>query len=103
MCADILEVRWRDHKGKTVRLSAVLEEISHSGACLQLERPVAVGTEIRFDCPGQKFIGVVRYCVYREVGYYVGLKFNSGAEWSQRDYLPQHLLELDKMLERSKL
>jgi hypothetical protein len=101
MCADMLEVRWLGPSGKTRRLTAVLEEISPSGACLQLERPVPVGAEMRWDCPGQRFAGSVRYCIYREIGYYVGVQFHPGAKWSKRAYAPEHLLELDKLLERS--
>ncbi len=79
-------------------MPAVLEEISHSGACLQLERPLPVGSEVRWDCPGQSFSGCVRYCTYREIGYYVGIQFNAEAKWSRQAYSPQHLLELDKLL-----
>ncbi len=98
MCADMLDVHWRDANGKPHIMPAVLEEISHSGACLQLERPLPVGSEVRWDCPGQSFSGCVRYCTYREIGYYVGIQFNAEAKWSRQAYSPQHLLELDKLL-----
>ncbi len=46
------------------------------------------------DSPYQRFTGKVCYCSYREIGYFVGVKFEAGTEWSEDVYLPQHLLDV---------
>jgi hypothetical protein len=95
----MLEVRWRDPAGRMRHMPALLEDISPSGACLQLESAVPTGVEIRWDWPSQHFIGRVRYCTYREVGYFVGVEFSAPTKWSKQAYSPRHLLELQALLD----
>jgi hypothetical protein len=98
MCADLVEVCWRDFAGKTRRSQAVLEDISASGACLQLETSVPVGAVLRWHSPKKEFAGVVRYCVYREIGYFTGVQFDPASRWSKTGYLPPHLLDPERLL-----
>jgi hypothetical protein len=102
LCADMMEVCWRDRAGKAQKATALLEDICVSGACLQLEVPVPLGSEIYWECPKQAFQGRVRYCVYREIGYFVGVEFTPTSKWSEKTYKPQHLLDLQSFLEHSK-
>jgi hypothetical protein len=99
MCADVIEASWRDRQGRRRRSTALLEDISRSGACLQLERPVPLGAMLALRCHSRELVGVVRYCVFREIGYFVGVEFGAGCEWSERQFKPQHLLNLQKLLE----
>jgi len=101
MCADMLEVSWTDRKGNTQSAAALLEDISQTGACLQLEMPVAVGSRIRWACPKQELAGRVRYCDYRETGYLVGVEFDATSKWSPSLYEPPHMLDLHMMSRRS--
>ena len=101
MCADMVEVSWRD-RGKARRATAILEDISAHGACLQLETAVPCGVEIGWECPKQKFVGRVRYCSYREIGYFVGVEFEEGTRWSKQVYQPPHFLDLERLVARSK-
>jgi hypothetical protein len=101
LCADMVEVCWKDRAGKERRATALLEDICGSGACLQLETPVPLGSEIHWECPRQEFNGHVRYCVYREIGYFVGVEFTSASKWSKNAYKPQHLLDLQRLIEHS--
>jgi PilZ domain len=93
MCADMVEVCWRERSGKSCTATALLEDISTSGACLQLEVPVPLGVEIQWMSPRQDFKGCVRYCVYREIGYFVGVEFEPASRWSKKTFTPQHLLD----------
>ena len=102
LCADMVKVSWKDALGKRRRSVGLLEDISSSGACLQLETAVPKGAEIRWACPKQEFSGHVRYCVYREIGYFVGVEFEADSRWSQRTYKPQHLLDLQKLVSKAK-
>jgi hypothetical protein len=102
LCADIVEVHWRDQAGRNWHGTGLLEDISAEGACLQVESAIPLGAEIRWEGPRKRFEGEVRYCVYREIGYFVGVEFHSGSRWSKKDYQPQHLLDLERLLERTK-
>ena len=77
LCADMIDVRWKARLGGEQRIMAILEDISSSGACLQVEEPIPLGVEIHWDQSPQEFQGYVRYCVYREIGYFVGVEFDA--------------------------
>jgi hypothetical protein len=98
LCADVVEACWADETGEIQRANALLEDISASGACLQLETAVPLGVTIRWGSPKQEFTGEVRYCVYREIGYFVGVEFDSQSKWSKKTYKPQHLLDLQRLM-----
>ena len=97
LCADMMEVRWKGPAGQPRRAMALLEDISGSGACLQLEGPVPLGAELLMDCHQRRLAGVVRYCVYREIGYFVGVEFEATSLWSPKDFRPQHMLDLRRL------
>jgi hypothetical protein len=93
LCADLVEVQWRTKNGRKHSIVANLEDISSSGACLQLDEPVPVYSIVKITYPTGNFEGTVRYCVYREIGYFVGIQFEPGYRWSQKEFEPQHLLD----------
>ena len=100
MCADMVEVRWQDRTGRAQTATAILEDISASGACLQLEAPIPLGVEIHWAAPRQKFQGYVRYCVYREIGYFAGVEFDPSFKWSKKAFQPDHLLDPQSLVGR---
>jgi len=102
MCADMVEVRWKTAMNQTRRATALLEDISRSGACLQLESHLPPGAELEVSCPNCQLVGRVRYCVYREIGYFVGVEFDSASRWSPRTFRPQHLLNLRHLVAGSR-
>lgn len=100
LCADLVDVQWKDHRRRTRRGVANLEDISLSGACLQVDRPVPQGTALKMSYPNGELSGVVKYCVYREIGYFLGVEFQEGSRWSQRHFRPQHLLDPRRLVGR---
>lgn len=102
MCADMVDVHWEDERKQPQRALALLEDISPAGACLQLESEVPPGTEVHWDCPEQSFAGFVRYCVRREIGFFVGVEFLDACRWSEKAFKPLHLLDLERLAKRSK-
>ena len=102
LCADMVNIAWRDALGKRRRTVGLLEDISPSGACLQLEHAVPLGSEISWSSPRREFSGYVQYCNYREIGYFVGVEFAGDSKWSKRAYKPQHLLDLETLVRRTK-
>ena len=102
LCADVVEACWTDSNGETQRANALLEDISHSGACLQFETAIPLGVRLSWGSPKQEFIGEVRYCVYREIGYFVGVEFDLRSKWSKKAFKPQHLLDLERLVTNGK-
>jgi hypothetical protein len=98
LCADMVEASWTEPSGETRQMTALLEDISTRGACLQLETGVPAGVTLTWHSRDRNFTGTVRYCVYREIGYFVGVEFDAQSKWSQKAYRPRHLLDLRKML-----
>jgi hypothetical protein len=46
-------------------------------------------------------VGKVKYCVYREIGYFLGIEFEAGSRWSLRQFKPQHMLDPRRLVARS--
>lgn len=101
LCADMVDVQWKDKSGHLRRGVANLEDISLSGACLQFDQPVPLQTDLRISYPKGELQGKVRYCVYREIGYFLGVEFEAGSRWSARHFRPQHLLDPRQLVIRS--
>jgi hypothetical protein len=99
MCADMVEVSWKDAAGNRYQTMALLEDIARSGACLQLETPLPIGSDVEWSSPNQDFRGRVRYCVYREIGYFAGIQFNSSTKWSKESFQPQHLFDPRQLMQ----
>jgi hypothetical protein len=101
LCADLVDVQWKDKTGRLRRAVANLEDISISGACIQVDSPVPLDTKLRIAHGKGEFQGRVCYCVYREIGYFLGIEFDPGYRWSIRQFRPQHLLDPRRMVSRA--
>src|SRR6202521_2507017 len=100
LCADLVDVQWKDPSGRLRRGVANLEDISLSGACLQVDRPVPLGTDFRITYPNGRLNGKVKYCVFREIGYFLGVELEPGSQRSHRSSRPQHLLDPRRLVPR---
>jgi hypothetical protein len=97
----MVDVRWKDKAGRTRKGVANLEDISLSGACLQVENPIPLQTDVRIVYEKGELLGKVRYCVFREIGYFLGVEFQPGSEWSMRRFRPQHMLDPRRLVLRA--
>jgi hypothetical protein len=101
LCAELVELRWRDKHGIEREETAHLEDISLSGACLQIERPLMWGTPLTIRYGNGELVGKVCYCVYRDWGYFLGIEFTGNCKWSSRHFKPQHLLDPRTLVARA--
>jgi hypothetical protein len=101
LCADLVDIQWKDKTGRTRRAVANLEDISLSGACVQLDAPVPLDTKLHISYPKGELRGRVCYCIYREIGYFLGVEFEPGSRWSLRSFKPQHLLDPRRLVSRA--
>jgi hypothetical protein len=95
MCAELVNILIR-HEDQTVEEAvANLEDISPSGACVQLDAAVRVGADIEIVCATCRFKGQVRNCRYTDGGYDVGVIFDHPRAWDVSVYEPAHLLPIE--------
>jgi hypothetical protein len=94
MCAELVNILIH-HENQTVETIANLEDISPSGACVQLETAVRVGANIEIVCSTCRFKGTVRNCRYFQGGYDVGIAFDKTGAWDRSQYVPAHLLPVE--------
>jgi hypothetical protein len=92
-CSDLIKVRLDCAGGEPAELTANLEDISPSGACVQLEQPVPVGARLCLMLGRHRFRGRAMHCTHHEIGYFVGVRFDAGRKWSRKIYEPRHLLD----------
>jgi PilZ domain len=91
MCSELIQVRLAGVARPG--LTANLEDISLSGACVQTEEPLPAGAAVDLRCGRRRFRGHVKYCLETELGYFAGIQFEAGQKWSRADYEPKHLLD----------
>lgn len=96
LCADLIKIVWTNEAGNRQKELAALEDISPRGACLQTEHPIPIDTSIAILYPSGRYHGRIRYCVFQDTGYFLGVEFDPGYEWSRHDFTPSHLLDLHK-------
>ncbi len=101
LCADLVDLQWKDKSGRTRRSIANLEDISVSGACLQVERPIPLGTLVKVTYPKGELVCRIKYCVFREIGYFLGVEFEDGQKWTEREFKPQHMLDPRKLVTKA--
>lgn len=97
LCADLVRVEW---SGGVVE--AVLEDISALGGCVQVEEPIPLGVPMTLSIGESRFRGHVCYCVFRDYGYFVGLRFEDDTVWTRAQVLPQHLTDLESLTRQTR-
>jgi hypothetical protein len=97
----MVDVCWKDKGGRSKKSLANLEDISLSGACLQVDAPIPLETAVRITHAKGEMAGIVKYCVFRDIGYFLGIEFEAGSRWSLKQFKPQHLLDPRHLVLRS--
>jgi hypothetical protein len=93
LCAHLVTLVLDAGNRKGPSVLANLEDISTGGACLQMDQPIPIDAKVRLICASCEFRGRVRHCQFREIGYYAGIQFEAGNEWSVQKFVPDHLLD----------
>jgi hypothetical protein len=94
MCSELVRVVRHSPEQPPSETVANLEDISPSGACMQLEEAIQVGTDIEILCSTYRLKGKVRYCRLVEIGYDVGVEFVPRQAWDPSRFVPEHLLDI---------
>ena len=94
LCSDLIKVRWADQQGAPREEIAVLEAYSVFGASLLMGVPVLEGTHLTLCGGTEEFLAKVRHCVPAPNGYMAGVTFGD----QSRRYVPEHLLDLSRLI-----
>ena len=101
LCAELVEVIWKDKSGRQRRRVANLEDISLCGICLQVESAMVPGTAVTMRYGDGELVGTVRYCTFRDAGYFLGIQFEEGCRWSTQHFRPEHLLDPRELVDQA--
>jgi hypothetical protein len=90
-------MEWSSGEVKSRIVEALLEDVSAVGACVQVEDRVPLGIPVTISMGDVRFGGHVSYCVFRDYGYFVGIRFAEDTEWSSGLFKPRHLTNLQEL------
>jgi hypothetical protein len=100
LCSHLVTLCWRDDAQSERCETAVLENISASGACVQAEFSVHQHAGVLVVCGQAEFHGGVRFCYRRDDGYFIGIAFDTASKWSKDKFEPEHLLDPNEVKSR---
>jgi hypothetical protein len=80
--ADSVDLRWQVQGGEIQHCVALLADISNTGASVQSERPMGIGSTLSINYQNADLPGTVKHCVKRGAGYVLGIEFQRGHRWS---------------------
>lgn len=108
LCADLVRVNWLtghglDGRRESRTVDAVLEDICETGACIQVDEMIPVGSPVvitaTISSGETQFCGNILYCLYRDFGYFAGIRLLDETKWSSQKFVPLHLTDLGAFVE----
>ena len=93
LCADLVQLIWRDSNGVERRRIGNLENISSDGLSFQLETTLPAGTHVRVLCGEVELAGHVCYVIFRDKAFFIGVQLDEASRWSASLFAPRHLLD----------
>ena len=95
MCSQRVSVICSELGGWWHTVQGNLEEIEEESALVLADSPISLGKKVRICCGSNQLKGAVEACVHDDVlGFFVGVRFDSDSQWSERWFTPSHLLRL---------
>jgi hypothetical protein len=93
LCADLVNVQWNPESGPSRNEWAILEDISPSGACLEIEEYIPPETMVSLQFKTDHCRARIKYCKFDKINYLLGVQFEQGYRWSRRKFKPEHLTQ----------
>jgi len=93
LCADLVKVQWKLESGSPRSEWAILEDISPSGACLEIDEPIPPDTVVSLQFKNDRCQARIKYCKRDKENYLLGVEFEQGYRWSRRRFKPEHLIQ----------
>ena len=90
LCSELVVVT---RTGRCRRIPGNLEEIGEWFAEILTERAFPLNAEVRVRSRTHQLEGVVESCTFcRPLGFFVKVNLAQNSRWSERSFMPQHLL-----------
>jgi hypothetical protein len=97
LCSELVNVKFIDDSGQPQIVSANLEEISHGGMTLLIDRTVPIGTPVSLEAQGHTLRGRITHTEHDDLlGWYLGVKLSARSPWSPDLFVPDHLLAVPR-------
>jgi hypothetical protein len=93
LCADLVYVQWNLESDSPRSEWAILEDISPSGACLEIEEYIPPETLVSLQFKSDHCQARIKYCKFDKTNYLLGVQFEQGYRWSRRRFKPEHLIQ----------
>lgn len=94
LCADLVKMTWEPNPEGPYNDWAILEDISPSGACLEVDEPIPEGAIVELEFGEERCRAIVRYCKYDNIHYLLGVEFERGYSWASSRWEPKHLVRI---------
>lgn len=95
LCSDIvtLLIETGRHRGKS--LTAVIEDVSDSGACVSVDGVIEIesGAEVVVSSRHHRVSGWARHRFFDQSGSHVGIEFTSSEPLSESSQWPEYILD----------
>jgi hypothetical protein len=101
LCAELVQLTYHDESGRQRRRVANLADICASGLCLQSDGRIPDGARVTVRYGDGELVGTVKYCIFREIGFFLGIEFEPGCRWSTLHYQPEHLLDPRQLVDNT--
>ncbi len=94
LCSELVQICFRDQRGRRIQETAVLEDLAEKGVRLSLSLPLTPGCQVAFQAGEFEASARVSYCELADSGFAVGLEFAGDFRWDEKEWAPEHLLRL---------
>jgi hypothetical protein len=94
LCSELVQISFRDQRGRRVQETAVLEDLAERGVRISLSLPLTPGCQVGLLAGAFEANARVRYCEMADSGFAVGLEFAGDFRWDENKWAPEHLLRL---------
>ena len=95
LCSELVSVARLSGSRSVQLLDGNLEEIGEWSALILIRKFLPPGTKVRVKGKVHELKGFVRSCTYdRVLGFFVDIGLDTESRWSEKWFVPQHLLSL---------
>ena len=94
LCSELVQISFRDQRGRRIQETAVLEDLAEKGVRISLSLPLTPGCQVGLQAGVFEANAHVRYCELADSGFAVGLEFADDFRWDEKEWAPEHLFRL---------
>jgi hypothetical protein len=95
LCSELVSIARLSGRRSEKAQEGNLEEIGEWSALILTQDAVPPGTKVRVKSKAHELKGFVTSCTFdRLLGFFIDIKFDMESRWSEKWFVPEHLLTL---------